>query len=190
MRLKLVRFLILLFIIFSYVFCLNDSYSDIILANKNKDKDSSNRVISEQKISYKEDEKAEVKENIFANIRIPKIDLNRNLYSVNSKNNNVNKNIEILKDSDMPDKINGNFILAAHNGFSSIAFFHDLHKLDLGDEVFINYGKNDYKYVVSDMYDVPKTGKVSIKRDKNRSTITMITCKDDDKQLVVIGYLI
>ena len=60
----------------------------------------------------------------------------------------------------------------------------------MGDEVFINYLNNDYKYIISSKYDVLKTGRVSIKRDKNRRSITMITCKGEDKQLVVIGYLV
>ena len=102
----------------------------------------------------------------------------------------MEKNIQILKESNMPDETNGNFILAAHSGFSSIAYFHNLDKLNIGDEVTVNYLNNDYKYIISDKYDVLKTGKVSIKRDKSRSTITMITCKGEDKQLVVIGYLI
>ena len=39
------------------------------------------------------------------------------------------------------------------------------------------------------IYDVLKTGKVAIKRDKNQQTITLITCQGSDRQLVVIGYL-
>ena len=72
----------------------------------------------------------------------------------------------------------------------TIAYFHNLDSLDAGDEVIVNYLNNDYKYIISDKYDVLKTGKVSIRRDKNRSTITMITCKGEDRQLVVIGYLV
>ena len=190
MRLKLVRFLVIISIIFTYVFCLNNVYSYHVADNKNVTKDSHNSSKINNAYEASTSNPEEIKEEVFASVRIPKININRNLYPINSKRNTVDKNIQIIKESDMPDKDNGNFILAAHSGFSSIAYFHDLDRLEIGDEVFVNYLNNDYKYIISNKYDVPKTGKVSIKRDKNRSTITMITCKGEDKQLVVIGYLI
>lgn len=190
MHLKLVRFLVIICIIFIYVFSLNNVYFYRKIDNKNviKDSHNSSKPINDE-VAHLEvfDSK---REEVFASVRIPKININRNLYPINSKKNNVDKNIQIIKASNMPDVVNGNLILAAHNGFSPVAYFHNLDKLEFGDEVFINYLKKDYKYVISDKYDVIKTGKVSIKRDKNRSTITMITCKGEDKQLVVIGYLV
>ncbi len=122
-------------------------------------------------------------------IEIPKIHLRKNLYSKNSSLNNVNKNIEILDSSNMPDEDYGNFILAAHSGHSSIAYFHDLHKLNIGDEVKVNYNNHNYVYKVTKVYDVKKTGKIMIKRDKDKKTITMVTCIGSFKQRVVIGYL-
>ena len=189
MRLLLVRFFIIFSIIFTYVFCLNNVYSyqvaskgnikDSHSVSKPSDTNDSNTFVSEEKEG-----------EVFASVRIPKININNVLYPINSKKNNVDKNIQIIKESDMPDVLNGNFILAAHSGLSSIAYFHNLDSLDAGDEVIVNYLNNDYKYIISDKYDVLKTGKVSIRRDKNRSTITMITCKGEDRQLVVIGYLV
>ena len=122
-------------------------------------------------------------------IEIPKINLKRYLYETNSYQNDVDKNIEILKSSDMPDIDNGNLILAGHNGNSSVGHFRNLYKLSLDDEIIINYGGKSYNYEVSKIYDVLKTGKVAIKRDKNQNTITLITCQGSDRQLVVIGYL-
>lgn len=190
MRLKLVRFLVIISIIFIYVFCLNNVYSYHVADNKDIVKHSHNSTKINNAHVSSSSTPDERKEEVFASVRIPKININRKLYPVSSKQNTVDKNIQIIKESDMPDVVNGNLILAAHNGFSSIAYFHNLDKLEIGDEVFINYLNNDYKYIISDKYDVLKTGKVSIKRDKNRSTITMITCKGEDKQLVVIGYLV
>lgn len=188
MRSILIRFLIVSIVIFIYVFCLgNISFYQRI---DNRNKISHNSYESENTNVVNTSISEEKKEDVFANVRIPKIKINRNLYSINSKENTVNKNIQIIKESDMPDVVNGNFILAAHSGFSPISYFHNLNKLEIGDEVFINYLDKDYKYIISDKYDVLKTGKVLIKRDKNRSTITMITCVGEDKQLVVIGYLI
>ena len=122
-------------------------------------------------------------------IEIPKINLQKRLYDINSYQNDVNKNIEILDSSDMPNVLGGNLILAAHNGNTSVGYFRNLHKLTLGDEVNISYNDVNYTYEITKIYDVLKTGKVNIKRDKSKTTITLITCLGSDRQLVVIGYL-
>ena len=45
--------------------------------------------------------------NYIAVLEIPKINLKRGLLPINDKNNNVNKNVEVLKNSDMPNVKNG-----------------------------------------------------------------------------------
>lgn len=131
-----------------------------------------------------------VAEEYLGVIQIPKINLKRYLYDIDSSQNNVNRNIEILKISDMPNVRGGNFILAGHNGNTSAGHFRNLYKLSLGDEVIINYNGVNYNYKISKIYDVLKTGSVAIKRDKSKSTITLITCLGSDRQLVIIGYLL
>lgn len=131
-----------------------------------------------------------LKKNYLGVITIEKIGLRQYFYDKNSSLNNVNKGIEVLNASDMPDVTIGNFIVASHNGNSSIAYFHRLHELANGDIVMVNYNNVLYKYQVSKIYEVPKTGKVIIDRDYSKKTITMITCSGDDKQLIVVGYLV
>lgn len=177
------RIILLLVIIFGYVFFINLCYDGKVTKESFNDNGKKNIVASD----YKEDFN-EVKEDILGFIIIPKINIKRNLYPLDSSLNNVDKNIEVLKGSSMPDVSGGNFILAAHNGESPIAYFHDLDKLENGDEVTIGYGDIEYRYVISNKYEVQKTGKVEIKRDKNKKTITLITCKGENEQLVVIGY--
>lgn len=142
-------------------------------------------------VNQKSEEKVEVKtvKEEIGLIEIPKIELRRYLYDMSSDLNDVDKNIEILKSSNMPDEDNGNLILAGHNGNTSVGYFRSLHKLSLNDLVIIEYKGKRYIYVVSDIYDVLKTGKVAIRRDKSKRTITLITCLGMDRQLVVIGYL-
>ncbi len=180
MLLKFVRnfVLISLFLVFSF------SNSKQIIV-KNNFSNSYNAVENSKAENTKSN-----KEMPIGLIKIPKINLNKPLYAIYSNLNDVNKNIEILKSSNMPSDENGNFILAAHSGYSFISYFHNLYKLDIDDEVMVNYNSQEYTYKISKIYEVLKTGKVSIKRDKNKSTITMITCKGSDKQLVVIGYLV
>lgn len=140
----------------------------------------------------KENEKSSSKsnENLIAVLEIPKIDLKKGIYSINSKNNNVDKNIMLLNESDMPDVINGNFILAGHSGTGYNAYFKDLKNLELGDSAYIYYKNNKYKYNLIDKYEVEKTGKALIIKDSDISALTLITCKDkEDKQLVFIFEL-
>ena len=150
---------------------------------------------SDKKKEAKQTENVKAKTMMVANdeklgvIQIPKINLTRNLYKMNTFQNNVDKNIEVLKSSDMPDVKNGNFILAGHNGNTAAGHFRNLHKLTLGDEVIVSYDNKNYSYEVSKIYDVLKTGTVAIKRDKSKNAITLITCLGSDRQLVVIGYL-
>lgn len=134
--------------------------------------------------------KVDTSNDYLAIIEIPKISLRRYLYNINSKENDVDKNIEVLKDSDMPNIQGGNLILAGHNGNTAVGHFRNLHKLVLNDEIIIYYNNSKYVYKISKIYDVLKTGSVAIKRDKSKSTITLITCLGNDRQLVVIGYLL
>ena len=129
-------------------------------------------------------------EGFIAVLEIPKIDLKKGIYSINSKNNNVDKNIMLLNESDMPDVINGNFILAGHSGTGYNAYFKDLKKLELGDSAYIYYKNNKYKYNLIDKYEVEKTGKALIIKDSDISNRYTYSCKDkEDKQLVFIFEL-
>ena len=133
------------------------------------------------------EKKTKVKYNYISVLKIPKINLEKGLVEKNSKYNNINYGVQILKESDSPDVINGNVILAAHSGTANISYFRNLDKLDLGDDAIIYYQGNTYNYKVVKKYDADKTGKINIKRDRNTSTLTLITCRHNtDKQIVII----
>ena len=141
------------------------------------------------------DEKKEIKEqpkiNYIAILKIPKINLERGLVDPNSYLNNVNYNIEILDESSMPDEIGGNVILAAHSGNARISYFRNLDKLSIGDDISIDYQSNTYKYKVVDKYLIDKTGTAEIVRNKNKSSLTLITCKHNtNKQIIIIAEMI
>ncbi len=121
-------------------------------------------------------------------IEIPKISLNRGFVSIDSKYNDVDRNIEIVKGSTYPDVEKGNFILAAHSGNSYIAYFHNLYKLVLGDKAYVNYQNKQYIYKIVNIYEQPKTGKISIYRDTSKTCLTLVTCTRNkkDKQTVYI----
>ena len=130
--------------------------------------------------------------NYIAVLEIPSIKLKRGLVDYKSKYNNVKYNIQIIEHSQMPDIENSNLILAGHNGTSNVSFFNDLDKLKEDSLVYVYYNNIKYIYKINNIYEVKKDGKVEIIRNRNKTTITLITCKKDskDKQLVYIGYLV
>lgn len=123
-------------------------------------------------------------------LKIEKIGLEKGLFSKTDSNNNVDKNIQILEESDYPDVENGNVMLASHNGNASTSYFKDIHKLESNDEVIIYYGGYQYQYKVINSYEVEKTGEINIVRNGEKTTLTLITCKGNDKQLVIICELV
>ena len=82
----------------------------------------------------------------------------------------------------MPDVKNGNLILAAHRGNSSVSFFDKLYKLNLGDEANVTYNDKVYTYKLVNTYLEAKDGTIAIYRDENKTTLTLITCTRGDKK--------
>jgi len=130
-------------------------------------------------------------ENYIGILEIPKISFKRGLVDIDSKRNNVKYNIQIIKPSDMPNIENGNLILAGHSGTGYNAFFKDLDKLQIGDYSHIYYKNEKYTYHVVNIYEVEKNGTVLIKRNTEKTVLTMITCSETDKtkQIVIISEL-
>lgn len=153
-----------------------------------KEEANFSEVIKEEKIV----EPTTTDVNYTAVLEIPSINLKRGLVDYDSKYNDVKYNVQIIEKSTMPDVINGNLILASHNGTSKVSFFRNLSRLKEDSLIYVYYDGYKYIYEYSHFYDVDKVGKVEIVRDINKSTIILITCKTNDKkkQVVYIGYLI
>lgn len=149
-------------------------------------------IITEEEVKEEPviEEKKEIQveqEKYLGVLEIKKINLTRGFYNKNSKNNDENKNIKLLKESDMPDKVNGNVILAGHSGNSYISFFKKLPNLVNEDEAIIYYDGKRYVYSLTKIYEIEKTGTAHIMRNGKNSTLTLITCKHNtNKQLVFI----
>ena len=152
--------------------------------------------MEEVKETPKEEEKKEYKPIDFSQytgiIEIPKIRLKRGFYNVGHRYNDINHNVTVLSDSTMPDVVNGNLILAAHSGDAYISYFAYLYKLVVGDFVYITYNGIIYKYQIVNIYNVPKTGSVTINRNMSKTTLTLITCTKNSatEQTVYIAELV
>ena len=125
-------------------------------------------------------------------IEIKKINLYKGFYAKNSNLNNVNFNLYVLPDSTYPDIEKGNLIIAGHSGNFNNSYFANLYKLDIEDTINIYYNNMKYIYKIVKIYNEEKKGTVRILRDREKTSLTLITCtKDDDyHQTVYIAELI
>lgn len=126
--------------------------------------------------------------NYIGVLEIPKLNLKRGFYGLDSKYNNVDSNVTVIKGSTFPNEEKNNLILAAHSGNCTYCYFDKLYKLKLNDNAYIYYNNIKYEYKIVNIYDVEKDGTVAIYRDYNKSTLTLITCtrNSDTKQTVYI----
>ena len=71
------------------------------------------------------------------------------------------------------------------------AFFNELYQLNTGDQVNVLYKNKRYIYKINKIYKQEKTGKIAIYRDYEKTTLTLVTCTNNDSktQTVYIAYL-
>lgn len=119
-------------------------------------------------------------------IIINKLNINKPLYKINSNKNNIEENITILKESIPPKEDNSILIIAAHSGTGPIAFFNELNKLEINDEIIIKYDNKEYKYFVKDIWEEKKNGYININKEPQKQLI-LTTCSPtkDDYQLII-----
>lgn len=131
-------------------------------------------------------------ENYIGILEIPIINLKRGFYDFDSKNNHVDKNIQMIETSLMPDIEYGNLILASHSGNSNISYFKNLYKLQMNDIAYIYYKDKKYTYQLINMYNEKKDGTIAIRRKSNQTNLTLITCdkKNNTLQNVYIFKMI
>ena len=123
---------------------------------------------------------SEVVDHYIGYLTIPKINLTKGFLDYRSVENTVEKNIMVVAGSNYPDVDRGNLIIAGHSGTGWKAFFNDLYLLQVGDIARVEYKGKTYIYTINNIYTEPKTGKLSIYRNYNKNTLTLITCTNND----------
>ena len=148
--------------------------------------------VEEPTEEVKEDNNNYIYEEYLGVLDIPKINFYKGFYSKTSSLNNVQFNLFVLKESDYPDVVNGNLIIAGHSGNYSNSYFNDLYKLSIDDTVTVHYQGKDYIYKITKIYNEKKTGIVRILRNRNKTSLTLITCNNGDNyhQTIYIAELI
>ena len=121
-------------------------------------------------------------------LEIPKINLKAGFANSDDNFTIINYAIGVDPNSVYPPE-QGNFILYAHSGNSSIAYFKNLNKVSLNDDIYVYIEGVKYHYQIKDIYEVKKVGTVNVLSSETEKYITLITCSRTDKnqQLIVIG---
>lgn len=132
-----------------------------------------------------------IKDTSIGTLTIDKINLKQKIYNMESKENNIEKNVTILKGSEKPTIDNSIMFIAAHSGTGKKAFFKNLHKLNINDEINLEYEKIIYTYIIKDIWESPKSGNIIVNKE-NVTQLILTTCsqKSDNMQLIINSVLI
>lgn len=170
---------------------MNLALSEISTGDINND-EVNEPVEEETAEEVREDNNEYTYEEYLGILDIPKINFYKGFYSKTSSLNNVKFNLLVLKESNYPDVVNGNLIIAGHSGNYNNSYFKDLYKLGIDDTITVHYQGKDYIYKITKIYNEKKTGTVRILRDRNKTSLTLITCTKDDNnhQTIYIAELI
>lgn len=125
--------------------------------------------------------KEDTRDNYIGYLEVPDVNIKRGFVALDSKYNSVGYNVMLIEGSTMPDKENGNLILAAHRGNSPVSFFDKLYTLNDGAYAYVNYNGKTYKYKLVNRYYEAKDGSLTIRRNANATVLTLITCTRNDK---------
>ena len=124
----------------------------------------------------------EISNDYIGYLTIPKINFTKGFLDYRSEDNNLDYNLLVINGSSYPTKKKGNLIIAGHSGTAWNSFFNDLYQLEENDTCYINYKNKKYNYVLKKIYLQQKIGKIAIYRDGNKTTLTLITCTNNDSE--------
>ena len=127
------------------------------------------------------DNKILIKNNKYGEIIIDKINLNEELFPINSDENTIERHVSILKDSTKEL-----IIIAAHSGTGPLAYFQNLDKLEINDEIILVIKNKQSIYKVKDIWEEKKNGYININKEKTNQLI-LTTCSPNKEgyQLVI-----
>ncbi len=167
-------------------------YMANIFYKSNEDKEIASQITEETEGETEQPEESDTyTDDYIGYLTIPKVNLNKGFVDKRSSENDVEKNIMVIEGSTYPDVERGNFILAGHSGTGWKAFFNELYRLNVGDETYVTYKGKKYTYKITNIYKQSKTGKIAIYRNYNKTTLTLVTCTNNDEttQTVYIAEL-
>lgn len=130
------------------------------------------------------------KESPIGYLIINKINLYEELYDINSKNNNIEKHVTILKESSFPTTKNSTIFIAAHSGTGKIAYFNNLNQLSVNEKIILKYKDKTYTYMIKNIWETKKNGTINVPKE-NTNQLVLTTCSPtkDGYQLIINSIL-
>lgn len=124
------------------------------------------------------------KSNYYGFLIIPSLNMTYGFYDIQSKLNDVNKNVALIDSN-----IENTYILAAHSGSGNLAYFNDLKYLRKKDKIYLKFENKTLEYEVVNIRSNIKNGKIRIKNKENQLILT--TCDQIKKgnQLIIEANL-
>jgi LPXTG-site transpeptidase (sortase) family protein len=175
--------------VLAYDYISNYYYNGKELVEKKPEPEYEIKEEEDTKEIKEEQEEGPVTDEYIGYLTIPKINLTKGFVDKRSSENDVEKNILVIEGSNYPDVERGNFILAGHSGTGWKAFFNELYQLTENDEAYVTYKGKKYIYKVVNIYTQPKVGTVAIYRNYDKTTLTLITCTNNDQTTQTIYIL-
>jgi len=121
-----------------------------------------------------------ISNNSYGTLIINKINLKEELFPINSSENTIERHVTILN-KEKDDLI----VIAAHSGIGPIAYFQELDKLELNDEIILIIENNKHIYKVKDIWEEKKTGYINFNRENNQLILTTCSPNKEGYQLVI-----
>ena len=119
--------------------------------------------------------------NKYGEIIIDKINLNEELFPINSNENTIERHVSILKNSTKEL-----MIILAHSGTGPLAYFQELDKLEINDEIILIIENKKNIYKVKDIWEEKKNGYININKErKNQLILTTCSPNKEGYQLVI-----
>ena len=126
--------------------------------------------------------KINIENTTYGTLIINKINLNEELFPINSEENTIERHVSILNGSNYPELM----IIAAHSGIGPIAYFQELDKLEINDEIILIIENNKSIYKIKDIWEEKKNGYINFNKEKEKQLI-LTTCSPNKEgyQLVI-----
>lgn len=143
-------------------------------------------IISHKEPIIKENNISNIKsKEIIGSIIIEKLNINMPLYDINNPKNNIEQNIQILKESILPPNKNSIVFLAAHSGDSNISYFDNLDELKQKDIIQLKINNKTYTYQIKSIYKQKKNGYINVNKEIEDQLI-LTTCDPNSNKYQLI----
>lgn len=115
-------------------------------------------------------------DNIIGFIQIPKIKVELPILLGANKDNMLKGAVHLTETSYPIGGINTNSIIAAHRGYGKTEMFRNIHKLEIGDDVYVRNFRESLAYKVVQIKIINPNDVDELKIQRGRDLVTLVSC--------------